>query len=266
MAGDLRRYSRILGIQLRASLTLAVQFRLDFVVEGLLSLFWAAIALVPLLVVFHGRPAVAGWSFDEALVVMGWFTLLKGVLEGAINPSLIAVVDHVRKGTLDFVLLKPADAQFLVSTTRFEPWRIFDLTGATLIFVYAFEHLHRWPGLGEVMGALGMLLAAVLVLYSIWILVVSVAFFAVRIDNLSHFFNSIFDAARWPITVFKGPIRVFFTFVFPLALMTTFPAMALLGTLELSTATTALAGGLAFAVMARIIWKASIGHYTSASS
>jgi ABC-2 type transport system permease protein len=29
------------------------------------------------------------------------------------------VMDHIRKGTLDFVLLKPADAQFLVSTARF---------------------------------------------------------------------------------------------------------------------------------------------------
>jgi ABC-type uncharacterized transport system permease subunit len=78
--------------------------------------------------VFGVRQQVAGWSFEEALVVVGWFTLLRAVLEGAVSPSLTAVVEHVRKGTLDFVLLKPADAQFLVSTAKFEPWRIVDVS------------------------------------------------------------------------------------------------------------------------------------------
>ena len=39
----------------------------------------------------------------EALVVVGWFTAVKAVLDGAVSPSLTAVVEHVRKGTLDFI-------------------------------------------------------------------------------------------------------------------------------------------------------------------
>ena len=62
-------------------------------------------------------------------MVVGWFTLLHAVLEGAVSPSLTAVVEHVRRGTLDFVLLKPADAQFLVSTAKLEPWHIVDSAG-----------------------------------------------------------------------------------------------------------------------------------------
>ena len=68
-------------------------------------------------------------------MVVGWFTLLHAVLEGAVSPSLTAVVEHVRHGTLDFVLLKPADAQFLVSTAKFEPWHVVDVVGALAIFV-----------------------------------------------------------------------------------------------------------------------------------
>ena len=55
---------------------------------------------------------------------------MQGILEGAINPSLTSVVEHIRKGTLDFVLLKPADAQFLVSTARFHPWRAINVVTA----------------------------------------------------------------------------------------------------------------------------------------
>ena len=37
-----------------------------------------------------------------------------------------------------------------------------------------------------------------LLLYSLWILTVSAAFYVVKVDNLTYFFSSIFDAARWP--------------------------------------------------------------------
>src|SRR5512144_539685 len=122
----MRRYLARLAVQFRASAAVAMQYRLDFLVEGGLAVFWMAWSLVPLLVVFEHRQGVAGWSFAEALVVIGWFTLMRGVLEGAVNPSLAAVVEHIRKGTLDFVLLKPADSQFLVSTQKFQPWRVVD--------------------------------------------------------------------------------------------------------------------------------------------
>ena len=52
----------------------------------------------------------------------------------------------------------------------------------------------------------------------------------------------------------------------PLALMTTYPAMALLGTLERSTAGYALLGGCTFAVVTRLVWKRALANYTSASS
>ena len=68
-----------------------------------------------------------------------WFILLKGLIDGAINPSLIAVVEHIRQGTLDFVLIKPADAQFLVSTAKFEVWRIVDVFASLAVFVWAFS-------------------------------------------------------------------------------------------------------------------------------
>jgi ABC-2 type transport system permease protein len=107
----------------------------------------------------------------------------------------------------------------------------------------------------------------VLILYSIWILVVSAAFWVVKVDNLSYLFGSLFDVARWPITIFgRGALRIVFTFVFPVAVMTTYPAMALLGTLQPSTAVAAIAGGVVFAAVARAVWRRALRMYTSASS
>ncbi len=260
------RYLRLLRVQLRASAAIGMQYRVEFLVQGALALFWTVWSLVPLLVVFGKRAGVAGWTFDEALVVMGWFTVVKGILEGAVNPSLTTVVDHIRKGTLDFVLLKPADAQFLVSTAKFEPWRVVDVLGGIAIFAVAFHRMGRWPGAGAIAVALLLLGCAALILYSLWIIVVAAAFYVVKVDNLSYLFISIYDAARWPVSVFRGPLRLVFTFVVPLAIMTTYPALALLGRLDARLAAQALAGAILFAAFARVVWVRSIGRYTSASS
>jgi ABC-2 type transport system permease protein len=268
--GVVGRYGRLLRVQLRMATVGAAQYRADFVVRGLIALLWIAIALAPLMVVFGARQQVAGWTFPEALVVVAWFTLLKGILEGAVSPSLTAVVEHVRNGTLDFVLLKPADAQFLVSTAKFEPWRIIDISGALVIFVYAFRLLGRWPRPPQILLALVFLGLATVTLYSIWILVVSASFWVVKVDNLSYLFGSLFDAGRWPIDVFRGvfhgALRFAFTFIFPLALMTTYPAQALLGKLGATTAILALAGGASFATVSRLVWRRALRMYTSASS
>jgi len=260
------RYLRLLGVQLRASTVLGMQYRVDFVLDGIIEVFWAITSIVPLFVVYSARASVAGWSFGESLLVVGWFTLLGGVLEGAISPSLFNVVEHIRKGTLDFVLLKPADAQFLVCTARLQPWRAVNVATAVAIFVYAFRSLGHGPSWLGIAMSLALLAASTAVLFSLGILTVSAAFYVVRIDNLMHLFISIFDAARWPSSVFRGALRFVFTFVIPLALMTTYPAQALLGKLPLSTFVFSLLGALIFVGISRAVWLHSIGKYTSASS
>jgi ABC-2 type transport system permease protein len=260
------RYLRLFAVQMRASLLVSVQYRTEIFVGGAMALFWLFWNLVPMVVVWKQRPTVAGWTFPEALLVVAWFTLLRSLLEGAVQPSLVAVVEHIRKGTLDFILLKPADAQFLVSTARFEPAQLLGALSAFGIALYAFYQLGRVPAASDVLVAIALTLASAALLYALAILVVSAAFWVVRLDNLIYLFNSVFDAGRWPSTVFRGAWRLLFTFVIPVALMTTYPAMALLGRLRTASALEALGGALVFALCARWVWTRALGHYTSASS
>ena len=56
----MQRYLRLFLIQLRASLILRMQYRLDFLLESLLTVFWMVSALVPLVALFELRDSVAG--------------------------------------------------------------------------------------------------------------------------------------------------------------------------------------------------------------
>jgi ABC-2 type transport system permease protein len=258
------RYARLLRVQLRASLLLAMQYRLDFAIDALMSLFWTGTALVPLVVLFDQRKDIAGWSWPEALIVVAWFTCLKGILEGAIRPALGNVVESIRKGTLDFVLLKPADAQFLVSTARFDLFRFVNVAGGLAILGFALHRLGRVPSVGDVAWTVTLLAGAAFILYAMWILVVCLAFVVVKVDNLSFLILSIYDAARWPASVFRGFAAIVFTFVIPLALMTTYPALAILGRLDVTHALSALAASIVALGLARVVWLRSIARYTSA--
>jgi ABC-2 type transport system permease protein len=260
------RYLRLFAVQLRASLQVTMQYRAEFFVGLFMAAFWVFWNVVPMFVLWTQRSTIAGWSLEEAALVTAWFTFLRAILDGAVQPSLQAVVEHIRKGTLDFVLLKPADAQFLVSTAKFEVFNLVDATAAGALAVWALHRLHRVPRAGQIATALVLTVAAAGLLYALAILVISAAFYVVRLDNLIYLFNSVFDAARWPASVFRGVWRVLFTFVVPLALMTTYPALALLGRLEGGTALRAFGGAMLFVVLARAVWKRSIGHYRSASS
>ncbi|MGE5186092.1 MAG: ABC transporter permease [Acidobacteriota bacterium] len=260
------RYLRLLAIQLRISAASAMAYRANFVIEGIGSLASLALTLLPLFVLFDRRPQVAGWDASSALIVMGYFSALRALLEGIVSPSLVDLVEQIRQGSFDYVLLKPVDAQAMVSASRYEPWKIFDLLGALAVIAYAFALRGSPPGAAHVLGGLALFVAGALAMYSLWIVCAALAFWAGRLDNLIYLLGAIFDTARWPVQVFPGLWRIVFTFVIPIAIMTTFPAMALLGTLDARAAVGTIAGALVMLVVSRLVWRAAIRSYTSASS
>ena len=260
------RYLKLFVVQVRVSVMTSMQYRSDFIVEGLMSLYWIAWNLLPLTILYADRKAVAGWDYGSALVVIGWFMILRAIAEGIITSSLVETVERIRSGAFDYVLLKPADAQFLVSTSRLSPWRVVDLLGGVAVVVYAFTVLGRAPGAGDVAAGLALLVAGAAAMYSLWLMAAAASFWVVRMDNLTYLLGAIFDTARWPVQIFRGALRLVFTFVIPLAIMTTYPAMAILGRLDLATALGCLGGCLVLLGVSRAIWQIAIRSYTSASS
>ena len=258
------RYPRLLALQARVSLLVALQYRLDFFLTFSLGLFWSVSALLPLLVLFRLRTGVAGWTWPEALLVAAFFLMIKSVLSAVIQPSAVATVEQIRLGTLDFVLLKPADSQFLVTTSRLEMARVSDLLAGLVLLGIALYQRGEPVSFSGALAAIWIFAAGVVILYSLFVLVLSMAFLFVKIDNLSYLMASIFDAARWPATIFRGGLALVFTFVIPLAVMTTYPSLALLGTVGVGRFTLATVIAAVFVLLSRYTWVRAIRRYTGA--
>jgi ABC-2 type transport system permease protein len=260
------RVRAIVAAQFRLSLMVALQYRADFLADLVVEAFWIAAAIFPLLVVFKHTASLGGWSFDEALAVSGVFAIFQGVMESVISPSLSVLLEQVKKGTFDFVLLKPVDAQFLTSVQKLQPWRALNVVLGVSLLTYSMKHSHRAFALGQSLLFLVTLLSGLLLFYALWLAVASVVFVVKRLDNLTYLLVSIFDAARWPRSAFRGVFKWLFTFVIPLAVMTSFPAEVLLGKLDARGVLFSLFMTCIALLGSRAVWNYSIARYGSASS
>lgn len=250
----------------KASLLGELEYRANFVLHSVYSVGWTAWLWFGMAVFYQHGQSLAGWSYYEALVVVGLFQVFAGLIDGFLRPNIVAIIEHVRKGTLDFVLLKPVDSQFFVSTRQVILWKVLDMLVGLAVVAYALHRLQVTPTLGQVALFALMLVLGVVMLYALWIGMITSTFWFVRVDNISELISTFFEAGRFPVTVFNGAIRFVLTFVVPIAFMTTFPAAVLLGKVSWWYVVIGIVlAAVLFGVSVRF-WCYALRFYTSASS
>ena len=260
------RHLRILSIYYRASLLTQMEYRANFGSSFVLSLLWPCWIVSLLSVFFYHTSNLGGWSFYEAMMVLGMYDIFIGLQETILAPNLQQLTEHIQKGTLDFVLLKPANGQFLATITSCNLMRLFDVAIGFGLVGAGLYQLGRVPSLMEIAAFAVMLPAGMVIVYSIWLLSASLAFWFVRIDNFGEIFYAFYETGRFPVTVYRPWLRLILTYVVPIAFLTTFPAATLLG--KVSPYLVAGSVGIAalLFVASHRFWNYAVRFYSSASS
>jgi ABC-2 type transport system permease protein len=133
----MRRYWNLLKLFWGTSIAAELEYRTNFLVAAFTSLGGLAGSLFGLFLFYRTGYTFAGWRWEEALIVVGVFTLLEGFSATFLAPNLNRIVRHVQTGTLDFVLLKPISSQFWLSTHTLSPWGLPDLIFGLIVVIYA---------------------------------------------------------------------------------------------------------------------------------
>ena len=103
--------------------------------------------------------------------------------------------------------------------------------------------------------------------YSLWFLLASIAIWYVKVHNITEVLNGLLAAGRYPIDALPaGAYRFVFTFVVPVALLTTVPARVALGQSAARWLLFSAAFALGAFVVSRAFWRYALRYYTSASS
>jgi ABC-2 type transport system permease protein len=260
------RHLRLLAAQLRISMLAALEYRVGFWTDGVLSVAWALGGVVPLIVAFDHRQDIAGWGPWEIVLLTGFYLIMSGTFASSVQPAISEAMTHIRDGTLDYVLLRPVDGLLSCLLAAFQPWCLLEvLTGVGLATVASVQ-LGLSPSIEQLAMLVLVLASGLISLYAIGVLILAASFRALELQNLTFLMETLLDFAHWPISVFRGPLKLVFTFVVPFAVMTSYPAQSLIGELGREQVLGALVSAATLAVLARLAWLRGVRGYTSASS
>lgn len=260
------RYIRLFGLFLKASFLVELEYRANFAARAMVSVFWAGVTLVGAGVFYAHTETIGGWTFDEALVIIGLFTFMGGFIQTFLQPNVQRIIEMIRLGTLDFVLTRPVNSQFMASLRYSQMFSMVDMLLGALIVVWACVRLRYVPDAAALAQFALMLAMAILIVYSIWMVIATLAFWLVKVNNMAELFNSVYDTGRFPVTTFQGVIRLALTFIVPIAFITTFPAQSVLGRLDATTLLAAVAMGVGLFTASALFWRYAVRNYSSASS
>ena len=260
------RFLRLLFVFLRVGILGELSYRSNFFFHLVESILELGTALAGLAVVFSHTSTLAGWRPDEIVALVGIYFLVSGAIRMVIQPSMERLIEAVHEGTLDFTLTKPEDAQLLVSVQRVEIWSITDIVLGFAVLAVALVRLGTNVGVSEAAAFSAALAAGGAIVYSFWLMLATLSFWFVRVENMLQIFSSMYEAGRWPVSFYPRWMRFMLTFLIPVAFATTVPAQALAGRLTWRTLAGAFALAAALLVMSRAFWRIGIRRYSSASS
>jgi ABC-2 type transport system permease protein len=260
----MKRYLKVLQLFWSTAIAAELEYRLNFVIATLSSLGNLIGSIFGLFLFYRTGYTFEGWNWQEALIILGIFTLLQGISATFLVPNLNRIVGQVQEGTLDFVLLKPINSQFWLSSRTISPWGIPDLIFGVLVIFYAGRNLGL--GINNYLIGIVPIFFGIMILYSLWFMLGATSIWFVKIYNVTEVLRGLLDAGRFPMVAYPASYRFFFTFIVPVAFLTTVPAQTMLG--RSSLVWLIGAGILAFALIlaSAIFWRFALRFYTSASS
>jgi ABC-2 type transport system permease protein len=259
-------YFRLLAAFFRVSIRGEMAYRVNFFVQLFQSLLDLGISLGGLAVVFSFTDTLGGWRPDEVLALVGVYFLVGGMIGLMIQPGMEDFIESVRDGTLDFTLTKPEDAQLLVSIRRVDVWKLIDILLGFIVLGASLARLGATIGMGEAAVFILMLVAGGLIIYSFWLVLATLSFWFVRVENILVVFQSMYEAGRWPISLYPGWLRYGLTFVVPVAFATTIPAEALTSRLSWWTLLGAVALAAMLLLVSRGFWRLGLRRYSGTSA
>ena len=257
---------RLLFTFFRVNLLSETAYRVNFFIQFFQSLLELGTSLAGLAVIFSFTNSLGGWSVDEMLALVGVYFMAGGMIGLVIEPSLEQFITAVRDGSLDFTLTKPEDAQLLASIQTVNIWKLIDVVMGAAVLGTALARLGERIGAAQALVFGTMALAGLIIIYSFWLILATLSFWFVRVENILVIFQSMYEAGRWPLSLYPNWLRFALTFIVPVAFATTIPAEALTGRLSFQTVVGAIVLAAFLAALSRVFWRLGLRHYSGASA
>jgi ABC-2 type transport system permease protein len=261
------RYFGIYAALWKNSVAREMSFKSNFLLWIFVELLWFGLQLSFFGVIYLHTDTIATWTKWQVVLLIGASQFIQQIFQAFFLINCTQLSELVRTGRLDFLLLLPVNARFIISLRQVDLGGFINAATGVAVMAYAASKLHLAPSAAQITGFLLLCVAGILIHYSLMFLLASISFWTVRAQGIVWGYYNLFNIARMPDEAFHGLFKAFFTFALPMLLVSNVPARLLADKLVSPAHMLALAGMcVVCAVVSEWGWRQSVRHYTSASS
>ncbi len=262
----MKRYIRLYLFFLKNCVIREMMFRWNFIIRIFTELVWVAVSLIFWQVMYTFIPQVAGWTKYEIYFLVGTAHIVHQAFEGFFFPNCHQIPENIRTGYMDFFLTKPINSQFMVSTRYIDLGSLANIVLGFFIVGYAWIHLHIAFTLLHLFAFFLLLINGILIYYTIMFTLMTLAFWIVRADGLIGVYFNLTSFARQPADIYRGSLKFFLTFIFPMIVVINFPTQVMIRSVTLSAGLLGILPTVIFLYATHKFWHFGVNHYRSASS
>lgn len=209
-----------------------------------------------------------GWTMPETLSVLGVYMLVQAVKNIVIGPSmnLLGGMDgEIEKGTFDYTLMKPINTQYYISIREWSIWSILHIIVAIGVLIIAINGMDMEIGVTTIALFLFALFVAMGILYSIMLILSSLAFWY-RGTYVLWIMEDILQAGRYPISIYPRSLQWLLLWVLPVGFIVAVPAEVLVQKAQPLMLVAGFILMIVLFVCATIFFNRSLRKYSGASS
>ena len=262
--GGAMKFWRVWKGWLALQVSAEMAYKLNFILKMFAMITFDSFGPLLAFVIYNVSSGIPGWNFSEFLLMQGAWTLTTGLTHLLFWGFSGRVIEGVRDGNYDLVLMKPANPLVLALATGADMDGSSRVAVGSVISIFALIKLGWIFNIVNFMSFVLLVIAAILFLLSLQVIIAAMAFLYVKSWTLMNIFDVLIDLGKNPLSVL-GPIGMsFFTYCLPIGLAAFYPASALLGKIAIVNVIGMFFVGLTFFAFSAGLWSFGLKHYTSA--
>lgn len=261
-------YLRLIATSIKGQL----QYRGTFLIMSVGGFITCALEAFGIWALFDRFGGLTQWTLPQVALLYGAVNVAFAFTDALARGFDLFGDRFIRTGNFDRVLLRPAPVLVQIAGYEFTLFRIGRLLQGSLILTWALVELEVDWSLFEIVLLPLSLLGAFFFFYGLIVMQATLAFWS---TTTLHIFNVLTyggtETASYPMAIYKDEFRRFFTFVVPLACVTYFPLVGVMGIDDPLGSTPVLQlisplAGFAFFGISLLVWRIGVRRYTSTGS
>jgi ABC-2 type transport system permease protein len=247
-------------------LKIRMQYRGDFLISTVSLIAQNLLGFVATFIIFKSINTLNGWDFYQITFLYS-FAILACMPQQLFFDNIWSLSGQVRGGDFIKYYFKPINMLFYYMSEVFDIKGLGTLViGIVMMSVSAGRIGIIWTP-WNILLLISLLLCASLVVISMLLMAGSLAFWFINSQRVLIFISDAKNLAWYPLNIYNGAMKFFFTFLIPVGFISYYPAQLLLSPENISApAILAPFAGIGLFALAYQVWKKGVNSYSGTGS